>query len=235
MLRGRVLGIALTLIMLIAGFGCVQIAEENDEIAGYIAIWLADEGSGDVLLDSSGNDNHGSVANTEWEEGKNGYALRITEASIVSIPYSDDFAAMAEEFTIEAWVHMFSYKPWDRIFEAGAINLRVEESGKLATQVHVNGNSMISTSKDVIPLNTWTHVAVTYSKKEAEPAVRLYINGVEVSEYDSLAKPAAIDPIAPGTTMFIGRSALSGNNRYIDGLVDEVKISSAVRDYLERR
>ena len=26
--------------------------------------------------------------------------------------------------------------------------------------------------------------------------------------------------------MFIGRSALSGNNRYIDGLVDEVKISS---------
>ena len=35
--------------------------------------------------------------------------------------------------------------------------------------------------------------------------------------------------------MFIGRSALSGNNRYIDGLVDEVKISSVVRDYLERR
>ena len=56
------------------------------------------------------------------EEGKMRYALRITEASIVSIPYSDDF--VAEEFTIEAGLHMFSYKPWDRIFEAKVPNLR---------------------------------------------------------------------------------------------------------------
>ena len=81
------------------------VAAEVDEQT--VGLWLFDEGSGDVVHDSSGRDHHGKiVGEADWVEGKFGKALRVGHrwSSWVEIPDADDLKL--ETFTLETWVNM---------------------------------------------------------------------------------------------------------------------------------
>ena len=58
--------------------------------ADVVALWLFDEGQGDTVKDSSGNDNNGVIEGAEWTNGKFGSALKFDgETTRVVIPTSD--------------------------------------------------------------------------------------------------------------------------------------------------
>jgi len=71
------------------------------------AIWHFDEGSGDTVIDSSGNDNHGDIIDGEYDENEsiNNSALYFDEVDdhiIVNNSYS---LTMTDNISIEAWIN----------------------------------------------------------------------------------------------------------------------------------
>jgi len=69
------------------------------------------------------------------------------------------------------------------------------------------------TGTAAVPLNAWTHVALTYDGA----ALRLYVNGTQVSTTD-LAGPMA----SSTNPLRIGGNSVWGE--YFKGLIDEVRI-----------
>jgi len=45
--------------------------------AELVAYWTFDEGSGDIVYDSSGNENNGTIHGAKWDAGKYGQALQF--------------------------------------------------------------------------------------------------------------------------------------------------------------
>lgn len=78
-----------------------------------IAAWLFDEGSGNVVKDTSGNGNDGEIfGSAKWVEGKFGEALFFDEGKTgvdyVSVPDSD-VLDIEEEITIAYWAKPESF------------------------------------------------------------------------------------------------------------------------------
>jgi hypothetical protein len=58
--------------------------------AELVAYWTFDEGSGNIVYDSSGNDNNGTINGAEWDTGKYGPALRFNgQDNYVEVPTSE--------------------------------------------------------------------------------------------------------------------------------------------------
>jgi hypothetical protein len=74
-----------------------------------VAEWHFDEGSGNIVKDSSGNGNDGTIYGAAWAQGKLGKALRFDG--------SNDYVSVSDhpnlEFspciTVEAWVNIDNY------------------------------------------------------------------------------------------------------------------------------
>jgi len=75
------------------------------DLKSAVAIWLFDEGKGDVAIDSTGNGNDGTLmSGPAWVDGKYGKALNLDGAkSWVKIPETDVFAL--QDFTITFFVN----------------------------------------------------------------------------------------------------------------------------------
>ena len=54
-------------------------------VAGY---WKFDDGSGDVIRDSSGNGNDGKISGAKWADGKFGKALECSLGNFAEVPHS---------------------------------------------------------------------------------------------------------------------------------------------------
>lgn len=84
-----------------------------------------------------------------------------------------------------------------------------------------------------IPLNEWSHVAMTWNSGEP---IRLYVNGVEVAQSANVSGSI----ISTTNDFAIGRSYNTGED-YFDGEIDEVRIwdfampESSLREYLTRK
>lgn len=75
---------------------------------GLVGYWNFDEGSGRVAYDVSGNKNDGVITDAGFVSGKAGKALEFNGSGIVSIPHSDKFNFGVGQFTLIAWIKMYS-------------------------------------------------------------------------------------------------------------------------------
>ncbi|RLG28126.1 hypothetical protein DRO03_10600, partial [Methanosarcinales archaeon] len=77
---------------------------------GLVAEWHFDEGSGSVLMDSSGNGNDGVIHGATWVEGRYGKALRFDgRGDFVEITPQSDVSAIGD-FTISVWTYLKDWK-----------------------------------------------------------------------------------------------------------------------------
>ena len=72
-------------------------------------------------------------------------------------------------------------------------------------------------SDTAVPVGTWTHVAATFDAT----TIKVYINGVEVG-IKAFAFPLVDSAFDPAFPMLIGTDTT--NNRWFDGLIDEVSL-----------
>ncbi len=73
--------------------------------AELVAYWAFDEGSGDTVLDSTGNGNNGTINGAQWGQGKFGPALEFNgQDNYVEVPSSDDLE-INENVTVAAWIN----------------------------------------------------------------------------------------------------------------------------------
>ena len=156
--------------------------------------------------------------------GKIGSALHLCgNNEYVNLP--SGIAQGLHDFTISAWVNPSGNTAWSRVFDfgtgtgdymfltlnagGGPIRFAITTSGAGGEQ-QINGTSEL-------PLNTWSHVAVTLSGTTGT----LYVNGTAAGTNTGMT----LTPSALGNTTqdWIGRSQYPGDP-YLDGTIDDFQI-----------
>jgi|AntAceMinimDraft_17_1070374.scaffolds.fasta_scaffold04002_2 hypothetical protein len=201
---------------------------EIKSLYGVVATWHMDEpywnGTNDEVEDSSGNDNHGTAKNgaTTTSDGKIDRA-GIFDGDNDYIDCGDDNRLKTNNFTVSAWIYhststgsgdavIGNSKWWDAHFQEGYV---MKFSGSDTLFYYVLGSSAGQTyTYTSIPINTWTHVAMSYDGEE----FKAYKNG---SLLNSLTATYTI----PTNNLLIGKDTLLyENNYYFNGRIDEVKL-----------
>jgi hypothetical protein len=171
-------------------------------------------------------------------QAQSGSALSYTSDDYTTLP-DGIVSGLTSSYTIEAWVYWRGGAAWQRIFDFG--NSTSEYIYLAASGDIVSGNALmtlgIKTSAGpseqraqggVLPLNTWTHVAVTVDN--ATNNGRIYINGVISASTNSMTyRPADL-----GTTTqnWLGHSQYFGSPYFdpdFNGVIDEFRISNTLR------
>jgi hypothetical protein len=181
--------------------------------SGLVAAYGFEETSGTTVVDASGNGRTGTITGaTRTTAGQSGRALSFDGVDDrVSIPDAPSLDLTAG-VTLEAWVNPTNVGGW-RMIVAKTTNgtpnnyfLALDDG--VPTFGFFNTGWREHTGGAALPLNTWTHVAATFS--DAANQVRLYVNGVEVltsTETASLATNTAQLRIGVGfpSETFAGR------------------------------
>ena len=210
--------------------------------AGGVVLALGfEETSGTAVVDSSASPINGALgagatAPTRVAAGKFGRALSFDGGDSLSVP---DGAAtkldLTNGMTIEAWVKPSSMNGWESVVykERGGAG-----TGLLSYALYAHDGGASSPSAGYVrtssagpdrglqgtarlPLNTWSHVAVTYSSAPAPAGstLRLYVNGVLVRTVTGTNQ----NILAGTQPLRIGNSNASVSEGF-NGLIDEVRI-----------
>ena len=128
------------------------------------------------------------------------------------------------DFTIAAWVNPASINTWMRVFDFGDgeevymfMTLSAGSAPRFAITLGSNPDEQRLDATSALPLNTWTHLAVTLSGTTGT----FYVNGSVVDTNTSMT----LNPSSMGSTTqnYIGKSQWSPDP-YLDAVVDEFQI-----------
>lgn len=193
---------------------------------GAIAAYSVDAGSGSTLVDVSGHNNTITLLNAPtWSAGKYGNALSFDGSNDAGVATSANAALnlLGRSLTLSAWVNPRSRSGWQMIVNKPYISghsapyfdwsMHLETStGRLVAFLGCEGVQRASNAS--IPLNTWTHVAVTYDGS----SLRHYINGV-------LDRTTGVSCAVTNTNSRPIRIGANGAGvEIMNGLIDEVRI-----------
>ena len=186
---------------------------------GLVGAWLFDDGTGNAIADSSGNDLDGELVRGEpkWGEGKFGGAMEFGGADMVTV--SDNDALDLTSFTIAAWIN--SPETSGRWHVIAAKEARNPTGRNYGIFGHVNtgvihysftsGGWKSYDAKTNVTDGAWHHVAATYEK----PNFKLYVDG----QVDAQTAPNT-DPDSHDNFLFIGGCNIG--DYWMTGTIDEV-------------
>jgi hypothetical protein len=182
-------------------------------LASLIAWWPGDGHANNLLASNAG----ALINGAGYATGKVGQAFKfdgiddrvaIAEASAIDI-------SRIPRWTIAAWINPASFtgQTWPTIYSEGrwGISFGLKSTGQLDSWVN-NGNEVNSTGS--VPLNVWSHVALTYDGVRRT----FYINGAAAGT----GSAPAVNPDSGGSA--IGDVTTSPNSSRFNGLIDEVDL-----------
>ncbi len=204
---------------------------------GPIAAWSFEEDIGTTVEDVTGDGHTATIEGAAWARGKYGDALHFDgEDDVVKVPNSPEFA-LTEGFTLESWVRPESASnEWAPILakEMGGGEAAYElawwlyEGAGYANQPaggvgSAPGESDEAEAEDALPVDVWSHVALTYDGAR----LRLYVDG-ELVDFSPV--PAGPPPVTEGEVQIGGASELGD---YFKGRIDEVRVYNRALDQAE--
>ena len=168
------------------------------------AVYGFSEGTGTIADDSSGNGNHATLVNgPAWTtSGHAGNALLGDGIDDAVVLPATETLRLTNAFTFETWISPSDFDRIRYLWSGANVALILWSDGHFYGYASLTGG-FTSVGAPPIPLNTWTHVAMTYNGA----ALRLYINGALVDdEPASGALPVAVQPmtLADGAGGFAG-------------------------------
>ena len=194
---------------------------------GLVAHWAFEEGSGDKVMDSVG-ENHGTVNGTaKWVPGVKGGGLEFDGTTNFVDCGADESLNITETLTTAAWIKVDIFGDWAGIVTKGT------ETSPYAMQMWsdaalrfspnwgnppggVGGGSSFNTDTKM-PRATWVHEAITYDGEKA----LFYIDGVP----DALVVDRKMTLGTNAEPLILGCD-FPGGDEYFDGVMDEVYIYS---------
>lgn len=214
--KNKKMALVIIFAMLLQCLSLMVLAALEDDTAP-IGQWTFDEGEGTTVADTSGNDNHGTVAGPTWTDGVVGTTLSFSGNGCVEVPHHASLSPR-NALTIEAWVNPSTTMNWRKvisksvgnntdysIFQGAENNLAFSiKMGSVARTAYAPANS--------VPLGEWTYVVGTYDGSR----MKLYLNGnlvktINISgQINTHNEPLRIGGENPGA--------------YFEGMIDEVKI-----------
>ncbi|MCP4169279.1 MAG: hypothetical protein GY758_00725, partial [Fuerstiella sp.] len=195
----------------------------------------SDNPDGDGTFADSSGENHQIIRGNNIAHSTS--AQKIGSSSVffngnsqyLELADSDDWNFGAEDFTISVWVYPTSYGTWSSIFNqfqhpgpdaAFMLHFNTDSSntGTVTFAASRDGkdtpNAVWLASISVVPLNTWTHLAVTRSGD----TFRLFVSGTEdARETMSGALHNSGHPLIIG-------SQPAKDNTFFSGYMDEIRI-----------
>ncbi|MFH0795443.1 MAG: LamG domain-containing protein [Candidatus Omnitrophota bacterium] len=195
---------------------CFALSTKAEEgLAGW---WKFDEGSGEILHDSSGNGNDGKIYGATWVKGKTACALLFD--------HKDDYVNCGNStslqidgpLTITTWVKV------PRVFHGGMIvskyvwTLILEEN-------YVRSENRTARNDDWfwvyppsrVPVDKWSYIALVYSIENEE--ITAYFNGERTFSQEWLE--GGIGGVVTPNLYF---GSENGTQRWFSGFIGETKI-----------
>ena len=181
--------------------------------------WKFDEGMGSVALDWSGHGNHGALqGDPQWVPGQVGGALEFDgSGDYVDCGNGPDLT-ITGDITFMCWIKVAAFsRSWETILAKGDDSYRMSRGAEYGDSIHFgcngpSGGNLNATT--VVTTNTWRHVALLYDGTNKI----IYLDGAED------ARVASAGDIDSSTyNLFIGENS-QARNRYLTGLVDDVRI-----------
>ena len=141
----------------------------------------------------------------------------------VKIPYSPDLP-FRESLTLMAWIKPLKEHEAQRIFWKDRVFSLYLNEGRLDGWVMIGSvGAQDAISEARIPIDQWTHVAMTYDAQDPKHQVRLYIHGEEAA-YASVEETAGDHLIqAAKRPLFVSTPEPPFA---FDGLIDDVRVYS---------
>ncbi|NOR79744.1 MAG: PKD domain-containing protein, partial [Methyloprofundus sp.] len=188
---------------------------------GLVAAYGFDEDNGTTVIDTSGEGNHGIIEGAaRITSGRYGKALKFDGLNdLVTVNHSNSLN-LTDGMTLEAWVYPTELSGWCTVImketsDGLAYSLYAhDKSPRPAGYINLKGKDInVRGNQGALPLNTWTHLVLTYDAT----FMRLYENGIEVG-----VKEVSGDIVTSSQLLMIGGNLVWGE--YFTGLIDEVRI-----------
>jgi tetratricopeptide (TPR) repeat protein len=228
--------------MLIIGIGiwviCLSLSVAN---AGMLVYWAFDEGNGNSVGDSSGNNHNGTIHGAEWtcpgHDGK-GYCLYFSgSGDYVTDDTAGKYLNDLDGLTITIWIKsnetgtdkgfVYCENPVgsdDRGIRYDATGVKSNSTNLVKISVKSNaggtmrGRQQLESSSGV-QTTEWQHIAMTWTRGEQ---LKLYINGkLDSPMANSLGLPGTLEGY---TKLIIGKGGKDTNGSSWDGLIDDVAV-----------
>jgi len=192
---------------------------------GLVAGYGMNEGSGGLVGDMSGNSLNGTNTGATWTtQGKFGNALVFDGADDMVSVADANALDLTTGMTLEAWVFPTASGggSWRNVIikerSGGEVynlysNVDTNVAAVYVVRAAQSGTPLDARGTTALPLNTWSHLAVTYDNA----TVRLFVNGTQVGTR------AAAGPLLTSTGMLnLGGNTVWGE--FFAGRIDEVRI-----------
>ncbi len=190
-----------------------------------VGMWKLDDASGLTAVDSSGNDNHGTLTNMagdEWTDGVIDGGLEFDGSNdYILVPVSGDYAT---SLTFTAWfksddagsignnylAQRFVSQPRSNLYSRIAFGIN---SNKIGTYWH-DGWHNVGQGTTILSPGVWYHGALTYDGS----TIRIYLDGIEENSFSES------NLIVPSSSFYMQIGRQISGERYFDGVLDDVYI-----------
>lgn len=185
------------------------------------------------LKDATSNGNDATNYGASLVSGKLGSAYNFDGSSdYMKVPYSSSLDVGGKTITLSAWVRVDDYPSDDAPFvvKGPTVNQEAYMFGVDGGTYPVKINSRVTTNTGhyrddagALATSSWRYVQFVYDGNLGYGQKRVYVNGqLEYTDYASGSIKQGSDDV------FIGKRLYS-DNRYLDGKIDELRISSEAK------
>ncbi|OGE44257.1 hypothetical protein A3B45_01745 [Candidatus Daviesbacteria bacterium RIFCSPLOWO2_01_FULL_39_12] len=202
-----------------SGSGGVVVVTNADTLAcptsNLVGYWNMNQTLNDGTWNGGVTSVAGKVGNALNFNGTNGYVAAGNAASLQNLPTA----------TLVAWIKPTTLSGYNNIisrttYSNGGLILRASQGGSARLTPHVFTNTWYTCQSAVIPLNQWTHAAVTYDGT----TLKGYINGAQACS----SVPTVGGTLSPNATNWNIGADPGDFGTYFNGAIDEARVYSRV-------